>query len=222
MNTTKIGVLMLDTSFNRPIGDIGNPASFSFPVTYEIVEKATVERVLKKADRSVIDPFILAAKKMERKGVKAITTSCGLLALFQKDIQQELSVPFYSSALIQIPMVSLIVGGTVGVLTASKKKLTNKHLEGVDVDPAFVVTAGMDQMPAFTQAIVDETAPLDMEQVALEIMQAIKELVENNPDIRAIVLECTNLPPYKEAIKRVTDLPIFDIHSLTNYVYHAL
>ena len=100
-----VGILMLDTQFYRPVGDIGNPRSFSFPVIYHIVKQATVERVVKQGDPSLIQPFIEAGKELEAKGVRVITTSCGFLALFQKDIQKHLSVPFISSSLLQIPLV---------------------------------------------------------------------------------------------------------------------
>lgn len=193
-----------------------------FQLDMTLLKKHPLNGFLKAADPTIITPFIEAAKNMERQGIQGITTSCGFLSLFQKDIQKALSVPFYSSSLIQIPMVRLITGGKVGVLTAKKASLTNKHFHGVDVDPTFVEIAGMDEMPAFTNAIVEETTELNIEQVYLEITQVVGDLIKNNPDIKSIVLECTNLPPYKRAIREVTNLPIFDINSLTNYVYNSL
>lgn len=222
MTKAKIGVLMLNTSFERIKGDIGNKETFDFPVIYETVEQATVDRVVKEANQTLIEPFIKAGKRLETRGVRAITTSCGFLALFQKEIQKELTVPFYSSSLIQIPMISLIAGGKVGVLTAKKSSLTDDHFLNVNVDPSSVIIAGMDDMDAFRSAIIEETAPLNSEAVSLEVKHAIEQLIKKHPEIRAIVLECTNLPPYKEAIKQVTNLPIFDIETLTNYIYNSL
>lgn len=98
---------MLDTTFYRPKGDIGNPETYSFPVEYQMVEKATMQRVVTMGDTTLIEPFIRAAKTLQYKGVKAITTSCGFLALFQNEIQSELTIPFFSSSLIQISMVSI-------------------------------------------------------------------------------------------------------------------
>ncbi|MEC5425224.1 aspartate/glutamate racemase family protein [Virgibacillus sp. C22-A2] len=221
MSQSKLGILMLDTIFHRPIGDIGNPETFTFPVEFEVVEKATIERVMKKSDSSLIEPFIQAAKRLERNGVKAITTSCGFLALFQQDIQRQLKIPFFSSSLMQIPMVHHLTGGTVGVLTARKESLTHKHLQGVNAQHTPIVMAGMDHMPAFTKAIVDETHALDMEAVSLEMKQVTFSLLEDRPDIRAIVLECTNMPPYRDALREATHLPVFDITTLANYVYRS-
>lgn len=222
MKKYELGVLMLNTSFHRPKGDIGNPGTYPFPVAYEVVEKATIQRVVKAGDPALIEPFIQAAKVLQRKGVKAITTSCGFLALFQKEIQRELSVPFYSSSLIQIPMVSIVTGGTVGVITARKSSLTLDHLRGVDAHNTPIIIAGMDDMPAFSAAIIEETKPLNMDAVTLEMQQVISKLTQDHPSVKAIVLECTNMPPYKNAIKEVTNLPLFDINTLTHYLLGSI
>lgn len=213
---------MLDTSFTRPEGDIGNPATFPFPVAYEIVENATIERVVKTGDPTLINPFVNAAKRLQQRGVKAITTSCGFLALFQKEIQQELTVPFYSSSLLQIPLASTMTAGTIGVLTAQKSSLTYNHFQGANAHHTPIVIAGMDDMPAFRGAIIEETIPLDMEAVALEMKQVTRTLIENHPNVTALVMECTNMPPYRNALREVTKLPIFDVNTLTKYVVESL
>ncbi|MGM8212425.1 aspartate/glutamate racemase family protein [Virgibacillus sp. W0430] len=222
MNEKAIGILMLDTQFHRPLGDIGNKQTFSFPVVYKTVKGASVARVVNEVDRSVLDPFIHAALELEKEGVKAVTTSCGFLSIYQKEIQQRLNVPFFSSSLMQIPLAHSITGGTVGVLTASKKSLTTSHLEGVQASTYPLVIEGMDTFPAFAGAIINETVELDETLVRTEMKQATSQLIEKNSDIRSIVLECTNMPPYKNAIREITDLPIFDSTTLTNYIYQAL
>lgn len=222
MNMKKLGILMLDTSFYRPKGDIGNPETFPYPVAYQMVEKATVKRAVKMSDSILIGSFIQSAMHLQNKGVKAITTSCGFLALFQQEIQSQLHAPFYSSSLMQIPLVHMLSGGKVGVLTARRKSLTVNHLQSVMAHQTPVAIEGMDDMPAFTTAIVDETHALDMKKVSVEMKQAVTRLLDNHPDVKAIVLECTNMPPYKRFIKEVTDLPVFDIVTLSNYVVGAL
>jgi Asp/Glu/hydantoin racemase len=46
--------------------------------------------------------------------------------------------------------------------------------------------------------------------------------VAEHPDVGAIVLECTNMPPYTADIQRETGLPVFDIVSLVNMVHAGL
>ncbi|SEQ48780.1 Asp/Glu/Hydantoin racemase [Virgibacillus subterraneus] len=222
MKAAKLGILMLDTDFYRPMGDIGNTDTFPFPVEYRIVEKATIDRVVKKGDNALIEPFIKSARYLEEKGVKAITTSCGFLSIFQQEIQNQLKVPFFASSLIQIPMLHTVTGGRIGILTARKASLGKQHLEGARAGDIPIAIEGMDDRPAFTAAIVDETHALDMEKVSLEMEEAVRMLISNYPDITAIVLECTNMPPYKRTIREMTDLPVFDITSLINYVVKEL
>lgn len=52
-------------------------------------------------------------------------------------------------------------------------------------------------------------------------MQVSSKMVEENNDIGAIVLECTNMPPFAKDIQNVTGLPVFDIVSLTDMVFGA-
>ena len=80
----------------------------------------------------------------------------------------------------------------------------------------------MDDMPAFTNAIVKETIDLDRKAIACEMQQVASSLLAENPMVKAIILECTNMPPYKSALREVTSLPIFDINTLTEYVAYGL
>lgn len=217
-----LGILMLDTTFERIKGDIGNAASFNVPVVFKTVKDATVTRIVKKQDPTLIEPFIKAAQELETKGVDAITTSCGFLALFQNEIAKEVNIPFYSSSLMQIPIVYSIVGGSVGVLTARKQSLTVNHFQAVQASESPKVIYGMDDMPYFTSAIVDQTKPLNQDEIEKEMIQIAKEMYHEHPEIKAIVLECTNMPPYKKAIQEAVDLPIFDIFTLTNFVLDSL
>ncbi|SFE56590.1 aspartate/glutamate racemase family protein [Alteribacillus iranensis] len=218
----KIGILMLDTTFHRPRGDIGNQDTFSFPVRYKKVEGASPTRVVVEKDATLIEPFVEAAQELEKEGIQAITTSCGFLAIFQKEIQSRLGIPFFSSSLLQIPLAHTMAGGPVGVLTASKTNLTDAHVNGVGADPHQVIIKGMDDKPAFAGAIMKQERELDQEAVKKEMQEVTTELITEHPDIKAIVLECTNMPPYQEAMREVVDVPIFDITTLVKYIHSSL
>ena len=104
-----VGVIMLDTHFPRIKGDIGNPDTFDFPVQYKIVKGASPDRVVLQADRRLIQPFIEAGRSLIRNGAKILTTSCGFLALFHNELTQALSVPIFSSSLLQVHMAQSII-----------------------------------------------------------------------------------------------------------------
>src|SRR5450830_1704998 len=104
-----IGIIMLDTVFPRIPGDVGNATTFPFPVRYKRVNGASVKRVVKEADPQLLQPFIEAAQELEMEGVKAITTSCGFLVMFQKQIADAVKIPVLTSSLLQVPFVSKLL-----------------------------------------------------------------------------------------------------------------
>ncbi|MGM8366500.1 aspartate/glutamate racemase family protein [Virgibacillus sp. W0181] len=220
----KIGVLLLDTDLYRPIGDIGNQDTFTYPVLYEKVKGATIEKVVKVGDKTLIDPFIHAAKRLEKQGVQAITTSCGFLALFQKEIAKELKVPFFSSSLMQIPFVYQLIGvnGEIGVLTASEIDLTKEHLKGVDVGDIPLVIKGMDSSTEFNRTIIHEAPNMNVKKMEVEMVTMAKHIIMNHQNVKALVLECANMPPYADSIRERVQIPVFDIVTLTNYVYASI
>ena len=63
---------------------------------------------------------------------------------------------------------------------------------------------------------------MDVDKARAEHVKVAKELIKENPDVGAIVLECTNMPPYAKAIQEAVQLPVFDIFSLVDMVYNAL
>ena len=78
-----VGILLLDTHFPRIPGDIGNPATFDFPVRYHRVAGASAEQVVRGARDELLPLFVEGARVLKREGARAISTSCGFLARFQ-------------------------------------------------------------------------------------------------------------------------------------------
>ena len=181
-----IGILMLDTEFERPPGDIGNEKTFSFSVLYERVEHAYISEVVLKNNPDLLEKFISAAQRLEQRGANAITTSCGFLAFYQKEIQEHLLVPFYSSSLLQVPLAIKLTGAPAGIITASGNHLTEAHLVAAGIDPEMVYIIGMDDMPSFTDAIILETKPLDQKNVAAEMEAITRQLLWYHPEIRQL------------------------------------
>ncbi|MEE3922445.1 hypothetical protein V2I01_41500 [Micromonospora sp. BRA006-A] len=120
----EIGVLCLDTSFDKIPGHIRNPDTFDFPVRYRVVEGATPQRLVREADPTLLRPFVDAARDLEAAGVAGITGACGFLVLFQAELAAAVRVPLWSSSLVQLPMVHRMVGRPVGLLVADEAALT--------------------------------------------------------------------------------------------------
>jgi Asp/Glu/hydantoin racemase len=220
-----IGILLLDTHIPFPPGDVGNATTFSFPVRYRVVEGASIERLINQRDPTLLQPFITAGWELIKEGVKAITGDCGFMILFQEQLASEFNVPVFMSSLLQLPFISrmLRAGEKVGVITADSRNLAHQHLEAAGVtDFASVRVAGMQDQVHFYQAILDEKGGLDFEKVEAEVVQVAKNLVAGDEKIKAILLECSDLPPYAASVQEAVNLPVFDYTTMINYVFSAL
>jgi len=217
-----LGVLMLDTVFPRPVGDIGNPATFPFPVRFLTVPAASPERVVFRHAEGLTDAFGAAALALQNAGCAAIVTSCGFLALHHHDIAARLDVPFASSSLCWLPTLYTVFGGPhrVGILTASARALSDDHLRALGGNPQSP-REGVAEGTEFSRVILGNQPTGDMAQIGRDVVDAAVRLVARAPDIRAIVLECTNMPPYREEIARRTGRPVFDLIDLAKAMLGA-
>ncbi len=219
-----IGIIMLDTVFPRIPGDVGNPNTFSFPVEYRVVKGADSKRVVIDADPRLLQAFIQAARSLEHKGVKAIATSCGFLAIFHQELVHSVDIPVFTSSLLQVRLVREIIKKTqkVGILTARSQSLTVKHLTGVGIESCPLVIGGMDMAEEFNAVFVEGKRDIDIDKCCREVVSAAQKMVDSNPDVGAIVLECTNMPPYARAVQDTVGLPVFDVVTMINYAYSSV
>ncbi|NOD47589.1 MULTISPECIES: aspartate/glutamate racemase family protein [unclassified Ruegeria] len=218
-----VGILMLDAQFPRIPGDMGNALTWPFPVLYRIVRDASPDRVVRHRAEGMLDLFIDAAQDLVRDGVDGITTNCGFLSLFQKELAQAVPVPVATSSLMQVEMVNRILpaGKRAGVLTISASTLTKDHLRAANVplDTPIGTTEGGQE---FTRAILGNELRLDVQKAREDNVQAAHTLVADNPDLGAIVLECTNMCPYARDIQQATGLPVFSIVSFIQWFQAGL
>lgn len=219
-----IGILMLHTRFPRIPGEMGNATTWDFPVLYKVVKGASPHRVVREGDPALLEPFIEAARELEREGVRAITTNCGFLAMFQKEMAAAVNVPVFTSTLMMVPMVHRMLrpDQKVGIITVNAKTLGQKHLEGAGAAGIPVAIAGLDTEEEFSHVLLDDEMELDVDKARAEHVRVAKRLLAEHPEVGAIVLECTNMPPYSADIQEATGLPVFDIVTLVNMVYDAV
>ncbi|HYG43379.1 MAG TPA: aspartate/glutamate racemase family protein [Bordetella sp.] len=217
-----LGILMLDARFPRILGDMGNGQTWPFPVLYRVVRGASPEKVVLQGARGTLDAFIEAGRELVDLGAEAITTNCGFLALFQQEFSQALGVPVATSSLMQVPWVqaTLPPGKRVGLVTVSGSTLSPAHLAAVNV-PADIPVAGTEHGKEFFRVLIKaEKQDMDIGLAEQDILDAGLDLVRRHPEVGAIVLECTNMPPYAAALQAATGLPVYDIYSMITW-FHA-
>lgn len=219
-----IGVLCLESYFPKPPGHIKNPSSLPFSLLYEMIDGVTVPILLNNPTSKLLQPFIEGAKRLEREGVRAITGSCGFLALFQKELAAAVNIPVFASSLIQVPLAYHMTGARapVGVLTADSRALTERHFAGVGAADIPVVVEGMETALEFSEVILqNKRNRMDTDLIEAEVMQAVTRLQARNPDMGALVLECTDLPPYAAQIQAQLRIPVFDLTTLATMAHNV-
>lgn len=218
-----LGILMLDTRFPRPLGDIGNPATFAdlqIPVRYQTVCGASPEKVVRANDSLALQPFVAAAQALVAQGATLLSTSCGFLARYQRELQAAVPVPLISSSLLWLSAPELM-GQRCGVLTIDAPALHASQLVGVGASPATPV-GGVAAGCEFQRRLLGNEATMDLRQAELDVVAAALALVKAHPEITTLVLECTNMPPYAQAVGAATGKRVEHIVSLLEQRWRSI
>lgn len=218
-----VGILMLEARFPRIPGDMGNAATWDFPVHYRIVRGASPDRVVRRGAEGLLPGFLDAARDLVRDGVDGITTNCGFLSLFQAELAGAAGVPVAASSLMQVAAVNRLLppGRRAGILTISASTLSGAHLAAAGVPegtPIGTTEGGRE----FTRAILGDEAELDVDAARHDNVAAALALREAHPELGAVVLECTNMTPYAADIRSATGLPVFSAVSFVCWFQSGL
>jgi len=222
-----IGILVLDDSYACAVGDVRNAMTYDFPVMYRRIEGLDIHTATRKLADFPVEQVVQSAQALVRDGARAITAECGYLALYQREVAAAVSVPVFLSSLLQVPWVERMLGPhlAVGVCVARAEFLTRAHLEAVGItDGMRVKFMGVEdegRAPAF-EAVFLGGQDLDVGAAEQDIIRNVGEFVHRNPDLGALVLECSSYPTYGRAIQREFGLPVFDYYTLIRFVYEAV
>lgn len=218
-----IGIVVLETWYPLLPGNVANATTFDFPVRYKILREATVERIMR-ADPALVDMIIEAGHEFEQEGVRAMVGACGYFANYQRDVAAALDIPVFLSSLLQVPMISAALkpGQQVGILVANASAVNPQMLAACGITPAIpTAILGMEEQPEFRN-ILDYGGQFDYDKFEAEVVNRAQQLVADHPNIGAILLECSDLPPFAHSVQQAVKLPVFDFISLINWIYHGV
>ncbi len=213
------GVLTLRSTTARLPGDPVHAATFDFPVCYGTAEDVSIDDLIA-IDRRHLPGMIAAARRLESLKVRFIVTSCGLFAPFQREIAEQLSVPFLGSSLHAVSFLRgmLAPDRKVAVVTAHSGVLTEEHVRSAGFALHEVVIQGMESYGEFARVVLQGGRDIDVAKLANDVRDAAGALASRGERIGAVVLECPNLVTFRSEIQSVLRVPVFDIVNLANFL----
>ena len=228
-----IGIALLDQIDSQPYipGNVGNASTYDFPVRMQIIPGLHDNPYppVTAADGSYtpdVQRTVDTVRQLAADGVRAIVMSCGFFSVVQEVLTREVDIPVFSSPLLLVPLISRLIGPhrRVGILTASRERLTPDFLEpaGVTADTPHVI-GGLEPSKEFYACFMGGTrTTLDVDVLRAEVLQIARDFVGAHPDIGALLLECSDLPPFAADIHRLIGLPVFDYIGFIHTVYRAV
>ncbi len=219
-----IGILMLEARFPRIVGDIGNARTWPFPVYYKVVKGASPDLVVHPRSEGLAQAFKEAARELVEIGVDGIATNCGFLSLYQEEISEHCDVPVATSSLMQYRLIDTLLpkNQKVGIITVSAKTLSQDNLAAAAIPPDVPIVGTDETGSELSRVIVNNENRLDVVAAEKDMLRAAGKLLEKDPKIGAILLECTNMCPYSAAVKDATGLPVFDMYSFVCWFQNSL
>ena len=220
MNGFPVGILQLWAHLPFFPGNVSNAGTYDFPGKFMEVPGTGIDNILA-GDMSLVDNIVAAAKQLERDGCRVICANCGFFGHYQRVVADRLDVPCYLSSVVQVPLALTALKSTqkLGILTANKNTLTPSLFTACGVSEeqrTRCVVYGMQDEEEFSN-ILTGVGGLDYDKVGDEICAKARLLVKENPDVGALLLECTDMPPYAHRIQAELNLPVYDAVTLIKY-----
>jgi len=222
-----IGLVQMHVNLAMIPGNMGNATTFDFPILYRRMNAENVFDVMAdEPTQDFTDAIVEAAQWLELQGVRAIMGNCGFFGSYQNAVKARINVPFFSSSLMMLPMMVHSMPGNkkVGVITANGpileqvQAIENCGLSVEDKENRIVVM-GCENGLEFSSAIMANTGVYNPLKVEQEIVAVAKQMLQDNKDIGAILLECTELSPHAVAVQNAVRMPVWDYTTLTKWIY---
>lgn len=220
-----LGALVMKSWVPKPCGHISNASNYKFPVLFDVVEKSNTTSI-HGGSAEIVPNILESEKRLEKAGCKSIFTSCGYFGHFQKKIANEASIPVYLSAVCLVPFIFQLIKpeSKLGIICYNKQKLTPSLFDACGVKEEYqsrCIIKDVINQPGLCDIIKDQ-GHYDIELGKRSLVELSKQMSDDNPDMSAILLECTDLPPHSYAIQEATCLPVFDSTTMVNFIHDLM
>ncbi|HPJ26831.1 MAG TPA: aspartate/glutamate racemase family protein [Synergistaceae bacterium] len=218
-----VGILLLDNWYPAIPGNVANGTTYTFPVRHRMVEGATWERI-NCGDPMLTEEIIGVAKSLQCEGCRVICGACGYFGHFHRAVVEALEVPVFLSSLVQVPLIkaTMRTDRKVGIICADATALTGGIWESCGVDPKSCVVAGMPKGGEFDRGILHDQGHFDSGRICEELVDTAGALLSEHPEVGALLLECSDLPPYAAELQRIVGLPVYDYITMIKFAHSAV
>ena len=216
-----VGIITVDLPYPKLPGNVANATTFPFPVRYQKV-RFEIESLFE-GKKEIEEMIVNAAKALEAEGVRAIAGACGYFAHFQQVVAEAVNIPVYLSSLCQIPLITIGLkkDQKILILAASGKDLNQElfHKLGIQADNCLIQDIG--NLDSFAPIRWSGTR-LDNKKLTEDLVNLVESQLSAHPETGAVLLECSDLPPYAMSIQEATGIPVFDFNTMINWVESAV
>jgi hypothetical protein len=221
-----VGIIYIDDVFYPMVpGNVVNGYTYDFPVRLKAVDGLDEQSLFTCRD-SVLPAVLDACRSLQREGVRAISGACGFFGNYQKLAAREMDIPVALSSLVQLPWIAGIIRPEqkIGVLTADRASITPRLFESCSVPPELqkrLVIKDLRHEKEFS-CILEGRGEFDNDAVKKEVVGKALEIVSEYSETGAILLECSDMPPYAYAVQKAAQLPVFDFITLIKWLHNAV
>ena len=224
-----IGVLLFGfAGYTLPPGSVENATTYKYPVHFKPVTSATVDNVVRPGLNDVVlKELIEAAQELVDQGCRAIIGGCGYFGNYIPEVREAVSVPCFMSSLAQLPMIlsSMASHKKVAVICADGAALPGsaalRNCGIVDESRLVIAGGSVSNIPEM-DLVLSNSGGYNPKKLEREIVAVAQELVLNDPDIGAFLLECTLFPAVSHAVQDAVGLPVFDYVTMIDWVQSAV
>ncbi len=222
-----LGVILFDAVFPAFPGDVRNASAFSYNIQYSVAEGVNNETLVFNPDKELcLKAALKAGQHLQDLGCKALIGECGYFGLIQKEMAAAFEIPVFMSSLLQVGWMQKVLSPRqkVGIICAHKSSLSPEVLAAVGVeDTKNIVIAGtqddynVSEFSMLWDERFREIGHCDYQKAEQQFVAACQNFVSKNPDMGALVLECTGFPVFGRAIQRAINIPVLSWSTLMDY-----
>ncbi|MCF7936124.1 MAG: aspartate/glutamate racemase family protein [Synergistales bacterium] len=218
-----VGIMLLDVWYPIIPGNVVNAWTYDFPVRLKAVPGADQKR-MHSGDPALLDDLVATGRELEMEGCRVVCGACGYFGHFQSQVREALNVPVYLSSLVQIPWIKAGIRREqkIGLICADKPSLTPDLWESCGVEPKDCRIEEIPRGGEFSAILHSDKGYFDNRKVREEVVATARQLVADHDDIGAILLECSDMPPYAADVQRAVNLPVFDFVTMIRYANSAV